>query len=62
MALFNVQTGRIDEHRLAGQGPRDATRGGVLEGMNAAALLREPPEGGYGKAPLWIDSSNRAGD
>jgi hypothetical protein len=30
--------------------PRDATRGGV----NFAALPRNPPKGGYGKA-LWID-------
>jgi hypothetical protein len=56
MLPINIRS-KIDEHRLAGAGPRDATRGGV----NLAALPRE-----RGRAsPLWIDrleSSNRAGD
>jgi hypothetical protein len=57
MPLFNAQSAKIDEHGLAGAGPRDATRGGV----NLAALPRERGR----ESPLWInrlESSNRAGD
>jgi hypothetical protein len=41
---------------LTDAGPRDATRGGV----NGPALPVQPPEGGYGKAPLSIDAWTKA--
>jgi hypothetical protein len=51
MPRLDVQRTKITEHGLAGAGPRDATRGGVPEGVNAAASPRERGR----ESPLWIN-------
>lgn len=47
MSPHDIERTKINEHELAGAGPRDAARGRV----NAPALPRETGRG----SPLWIN-------